>query len=81
MITDVVMPKMGGPQLAAQLLAERPDMKALFVSGYAENTVLRHGTTDVTGRFLSKPFSLSTLANKVREVLEASESACAAASS
>jgi two-component system cell cycle sensor histidine kinase/response regulator CckA len=81
MITDVVMPKMGGPQLAAQLLAERPDMKALFVSGYAENTVLRHGTMNVTGRFLSKPFSLSTLANKVREVLEASASACAAASS
>jgi two-component system cell cycle sensor histidine kinase/response regulator CckA len=81
MITDVVMPKMGGPKLAEQLAAERPAMKALFVSGYAENTVLQHGTIDVTARFLSKPFSLSTLANKMREVLETSKSlACSAAS-
>jgi two-component system cell cycle sensor histidine kinase/response regulator CckA len=82
MITDVVMPKMSGPQLATQLAAERPDMKTLFVSGYAENTVLRHGNIDVAARFLSKPFGLSTLANKIREVLEAAESlACAASSS
>jgi two-component system, cell cycle sensor histidine kinase and response regulator CckA len=74
MITDVVMPKMGGPKLAEQLAAERPAMKALFVSGYAENTVLQHGKVDVGARFLSKPFSLSTLANKIREVLEPSES-------
>jgi two-component system, cell cycle sensor histidine kinase and response regulator CckA len=81
MITDVVMPKMGGPQVAAQLGAERPDMKTLFVSGYAENTVLQHGDIDVTARFLSKPFSLSTLANKIREVLETSESLAYAATS
>jgi CheY-like chemotaxis protein len=81
MITDVVMPKMSGPQVAIQLAAERPDMKTLFVSGYAENTVLRHGNIDVTERFLSKPFSLSTLANKIRDVLETSESLSYAASS
>ncbi|MGO9125149.1 MAG: ATP-binding protein [Terriglobales bacterium] len=82
MISDVVMPKMGGPQLAAQLAAERPHLKALFVSGYAENTVLQHGNIDVRTQFLSKPFSLSTLAKKIREVLEISEPlACAAASS
>jgi PAS domain S-box-containing protein len=82
MITDVVMPKMGGPQVAAQLCTERPSMKTLFVSGYAENTVLQHGNVDVTARFLSKPFNLSTLANKIREVLETSESmACAGTSS
>jgi two-component system cell cycle sensor histidine kinase/response regulator CckA len=81
MITDVVMPKMGGPQVAFQLAAERPAMKALFVSGYAENTVLQHGNIDVTARFLSKPFSLSTLANKIREVLQTSESLAYAASS
>jgi two-component system, cell cycle sensor histidine kinase and response regulator CckA len=73
MISDVVMPKMGGPQVAAQLEAERPNMKTLFVSGYAENTVLQHGNVDVAERFLSKPFGLSTLANKVREVLETSK--------
>jgi two-component system cell cycle sensor histidine kinase/response regulator CckA len=81
MITDVVMPKMSGPQVAAQLVAERPDMKTLFVSGYAENTVLQHGNIDVTARFLSKPFSLSTLANKIREVLATTESLAYAATS
>ncbi len=82
MITDVVMPKMSGPQVAMQLAAERPDMKTLFVSGYAENTVLQHGNIDVTACFLSKPFGLSTLANKIREVLEASASLiCVAGSS
>ncbi len=60
LITDVVMPKMGGPQVAAHLLEERPSMKTLFVSGYAENTILQHGNIDVAARFLlSKPFSLS----------------------
>jgi len=73
MITDVVMPRMGGPKLAERLADERPDMKVLFVSGYAENTVLRHGKIDVTTRFLQKPFSLKTLAGKVREILEAGE--------
>ena len=74
MISDVVMPKMGGPQLAERLAGERPDMKVLFVSGYAENTVLQHGHVDITRRFLQKPFSLKALARKVREVLEATES-------
>ena len=73
MVTDVVMPRMAGPKLAELLADERPDMKVLFVSGYAEKTVLQHGKIDVTMRFLQKPFSLKTLARKVREVLEASE--------
>jgi two-component system, cell cycle sensor histidine kinase and response regulator CckA len=69
MISDVVMPKLSGPALAGRLLAERPNMKVLFVSGYAENTVLRHGNIDVTARLLQKPFGLNTLARKIREVL------------
>jgi two-component system, cell cycle sensor histidine kinase and response regulator CckA len=81
MITDVVMPRMGGPRLAERLAEERPDMKVLFVSGYAENTVLQHGKIDVTTRFLQKPFSLKALARKAREVLEASESHVLAATS
>jgi two-component system cell cycle sensor histidine kinase/response regulator CckA len=81
MITDVVMPRMGGARLAERLAEERPDMKVLFVSGYAENTVLKHGTIDITTRFLQKPFSLNDLARKVREVLEASESHVLAATS
>lgn len=82
MITDVVMPHMGGARLAEQLALERPQMKALFVSGYAENTVLRHGAIDVTAYFLPKPFSLKSLARKIWEVLRAEQaSAMAAASS
>jgi two-component system cell cycle sensor histidine kinase/response regulator CckA len=79
MITDVVMPQMGGAKLAGELASERPDMKVLFVSGYAETTVQRHGAIDVTTRFLQKPFSLRTLAHKIREVLDADVPALAAA--
>jgi len=74
MVTDVVMPRMGGPRLAERLAEERPQMKVLFVSGYAENAALRHGKTDVSTRFLQKPFSLKTLARNVRDVLETTES-------
>jgi DNA-binding NtrC family response regulator len=73
MITDVVMPRLGGPRLAERLAEERPDMAVLFVSGYAENTVLKHGKIDVGTRFLQKPFSLKALGREVRQVLEGSE--------
>jgi two-component system, cell cycle sensor histidine kinase and response regulator CckA len=69
MISDVVMPKMSGPQLAEQLAAERPKMKILFASGYAESTVIRHGKIDATNQFIEKPFSLHALARKIREIL------------
>jgi CheY-like chemotaxis protein len=81
MITDVVMPQMGGAKLAGELAFERPDMKVLFVSGYAESTVQRHGAIDVTTRFLQKPFSLRTLAHKIREVLDVDVPALAASAS
>jgi len=70
MISDVVMPKMSGPVLAEHISAERPHIKVLFVSGYAEDTVLRHGKIDVSAHFLQKPFCLSVLARKVRETLD-----------
>jgi len=73
MITDVVMPRMGGAKLAEHLLAERSGIKVLFVSGYAENTVLQHGTIDLTARFLQKPFTLKSLGRKVWEVLQTEE--------
>jgi len=72
-ITDVVMPKVGGAKLADQLAAERPQTKVLFVSGYAENTVLRQGKIDVATRFLQKPFSLAALARKIRQILDATQ--------
>jgi CheY-like chemotaxis protein len=78
MVTDVVMPHLGGAQLAEQLAAERPQMKVLFVSGYAESTILRHGVIDVGTRFLQKPFGLKILASKIREVLETKAASAAA---
>ena len=71
MITDVVMPHLGGAKLAAQLASTHPTLKVLFVSGYAENTVLRHGAIDVTNSFLQKPFGLKSLAVKIRQTLDA----------
>jgi hypothetical protein len=56
-------------------------MKVLFVSGYAEKTVLRHGAIDVTNSFLQKPFGLQSLAIKVRQILEAGAPFAVAASS
>jgi two-component system cell cycle sensor histidine kinase/response regulator CckA len=80
MITDVVMPPMGGAKLVGELASDWPDMKILFVSGYAATTVQRHGAIDVTTRFLQKPFSLKALARKIREVLDTEVPALSAAS-
>jgi signal transduction histidine kinase/CheY-like chemotaxis protein len=69
MITDVVMPGMSGGQLAELLAEKYSTMRVLFVSGYSEKVVLRHKILDVQNNFLQKPFTLKTLARKIREVL------------
>jgi PAS domain S-box-containing protein len=70
MITDVIMPGMSGPELAQRLTAERPDMRVLFVSGYAEDAIGQHGVLEKGTQFLSKPFSREALSRKLREILE-----------
>jgi signal transduction histidine kinase len=70
LITDVVMPEMSGGELAARLKQLRPDLKVLFLSGYTEDAVVRHGVSEAESAFLQKPFSLPVLARKVREVLD-----------
>ena len=69
LVTDVVMPGLGGPQLMESLAPERPGMRGLFVSGYAESTILRRGVVDLHTSFLQKPFSLRSLAAKIREMI------------
>jgi two-component system cell cycle sensor histidine kinase/response regulator CckA len=69
MVTDVIMPGMNGAQLATHLSAPRPEMRVLYVSGYTDDTIVRHGVLEPGLAFLQKPFSPKTLARKVREVL------------
>ncbi|MDZ7360668.1 MAG: response regulator [candidate division KSB1 bacterium] len=72
LVTDVVMPRLSGRAVADQLRATRPEMKVLFISGYSDDTLTRHGASsrDTNLNFLQKPFSPSLLAYKIREVLD-----------
>jgi PAS domain S-box-containing protein len=70
LLTDVIMPGMNGRELANQLTQRRPEIKVLYMSGYTENAIGHNGTLDAGITLLQKPFTLSALAAKVREVLD-----------
>lgn len=72
-VSDVVMPEMDGPTLLGELRKVRPDLKIIFVSGYAEEAFEKHLAEGEKFHFLPKPFSLKQLATKVKEVLDGSE--------
>ncbi len=69
-LTDIVMPKMSGPELGKRLRSSRPEIKLLYMSGYTDDTIIRHGMLDPTTAFLQKPFTPEDLLRKVRDVLD-----------
>jgi CheY-like chemotaxis protein len=70
LLTDVVMPHMGGRVLAETLVVARPEIKVLYMSGYTDDAIVHHGTLDPGTHFIAKPFSAADLTRKVREVLD-----------
>jgi two-component system cell cycle sensor histidine kinase/response regulator CckA len=73
LLTDMIMPRLGGANLAEQLRAARPKIKVLFMSGYTDSTIIRYGLPKTGSAFLQKPFSPQRLVQKVREVLDIEE--------
>src|SRR5262249_4532619 len=67
LITDVVMPQMGGKALAEQVSSVYPSIKVLFISGHAADAIVHHGRLESGTNFLSKPFTPAAFARKVRE--------------
>ena len=70
LLTDVVMPGTDGRCLAEQILQDRPGLKVLYISGYSDDALLRRGILEFRENFLSKPFSIQELCQKVREVFD-----------
>jgi CheY-like chemotaxis protein len=70
LVSDVVMPRLGGGQLAKKLAPLYPDMKVLFLSGYTDSSLVHHGVVSKEVECLTKPYSAEALACKVREILD-----------
>jgi PAS domain S-box-containing protein len=70
LITDVVMPGIGGRELAQNLALQHPQMKVLYMSGYTDDAIVRHGMIEKGLNFIQKPFSPEALAHKVRRILD-----------
>ena len=71
LVTDVVMPKMNGADMAKRLLKKHPDLKVLYLSGYTDESIVHHGVLEPGIAFLSKPFRPQALLDRVQHMLEA----------
>ena len=71
LLTDIVMPGMGGRALAEELLRTRKEIRIVYMSGYTDQAVVHHGILETDAVLLQKPFTLTTLASKLRELLTA----------
>ena len=69
LLTDVIMPGKNGREFANQLLALRPDLKIIFMSGYTDNSIVRESFSDPHLNYLQKPFTLDALTQKIQQVL------------
>jgi PAS domain S-box-containing protein len=69
LLTDVVLPKMGGPQLAEKIVSMRPDVKVVYMSGYTDDAIVHHGVLDPGTAFIEKPIAPNALLEKIREFL------------
>jgi DNA-binding NtrC family response regulator len=70
LLTDVVMPEIGGPELAERLARARPEIRVLFMSGYKHEAIAQHGGQEIAGAYLEKPFTPVHLSQMVRGVLD-----------
>ncbi|MBN2655621.1 MAG: response regulator [Spirochaetales bacterium] len=70
LLTDVIMPDMNGRELFEKAASQRADLKVLYMSGYADNAIVQHNILESGSLFIQKPFSMGSLAKKLREVLE-----------
>ena len=69
LLTDIVMPGISGREVAERIRALRPDIKVLYMSGYTDQVVVHQGILDEDAMFLQKPFTMTTLSSKLRELL------------
>ena len=70
LLSDVVMPQMSGPELAKNLVMTRPETRVLFMSGYTDDSIVRHGVLATGVAFIQKPLTPALLMRKIREVLD-----------
>jgi PAS domain S-box-containing protein len=80
LVTDVVMPRLSGRELVTRITAVRPELKILYISGYTDDSIFRHGVLEGGVAFLQKPFNLKDLAQKIRQVLDGEPAATEAPS-